>query len=139
MSTYRTRTVRPQELERRVRALMERLNQIDGVNLPAPEKWPGARLEPLAEEAPTDTIHIPANASNKEDAKLLGSSRRREEMAEAILNALYTHFNEKPVALSASAAPSAANHSPCRSVCSSAGTAGSATGPISTSFRWVST
>ena len=31
-----------------------------------PEITPGV---PVAEEAPTDTIHIPANASNKEDAK----------------------------------------------------------------------
>ena len=31
-----------------------------------PEITPGI---PMAEDAPTDTLHIPANASNKEDAK----------------------------------------------------------------------
>jgi hypothetical protein len=36
--------------ESRRRELMDELNQIDGVRIPEPEKWPGFRLELLAKD-----------------------------------------------------------------------------------------
>lgn len=52
---------------------------------------------------PTKVLIEMLNLSNREDAKLLGSSRSRQQMAEAILTSLYAHFNESPTAVTAAA------------------------------------
>ena len=58
------------------------------------QRWVPAVLR--GNEIPTKVLFEMLNLSNREDARLLGSARTREEIARALQLALFRHFGETP-------------------------------------------
>ncbi len=65
-------------------------------------RWVPAVLRGNA--VPTKVLIEMLNLSNREDAKLLASARKREQLARAIHVALFRHFGERPASVAASMA-----------------------------------